>query len=186
MPSIAKVIVDLALNREFDYLIPDDLRGRLQPGWRVVVPFGKRETTGFVVALADTSTFDKLKPITGVVGDVPLVSDRLLELARWMAEYYCCPVETAVKSVLPEAIRREEEGWRERMFVSVQPLRDRGDVDTTPTGAMPAISTHSSAVLVSVPIHITSERTTCGSVNGFSGISVDCVSSAIAAYGHII
>lgn len=117
MASIAKVIVDLALNREFDYLIPDRLCDRLQPGWRVVVPFGKRETTGFVVALADSSPVEKIKPITDMVGDAPMVSDRLLELARWMAAYYCVPIEKAVQSVLPAAVRHRDARFKARLYV---------------------------------------------------------------------
>jgi primosomal protein N' len=54
----------------------------------------------------------------------------VLELARWIAEYYCCPVETALKSVLPDAVRREDDGWRERLFVRA----------LTPPGEPPALS----------------------------------------------
>ena len=45
----------------------------------------------------------------------------MLQLARWIAEYYCCPVEIALKGVLPESVRKEEAGWRERLFVRVVP-----------------------------------------------------------------
>ena len=37
-----------------------------------------------------------------------------------MADYYCCASETALKSVLPDAVRKEKEGWRERLFVRVR------------------------------------------------------------------
>jgi primosomal protein N' (replication factor Y) len=40
-----------------------------------------------------------------------------LKLARWIGEYYCCAPETALKSVLPEAIRKEKEGWKKQLFV---------------------------------------------------------------------
>ncbi len=46
----------------------------------------------------------------------------MLKLARWIGEYYCCAPETALKSVLPEAVRNEDAGWRERLFVRVLPL----------------------------------------------------------------
>ena len=49
------------------------------------------------------------------------MTPRVLELARWMADYYCCAPETALKSVLPDAIRKEREGWRERLFARVLP-----------------------------------------------------------------
>jgi primosomal protein N' (replication factor Y) len=45
----------------------------------------------------------------------------VLELARWIAGYYCCPVEIALKSVLPDAVRKEQAGWRERLFARLLP-----------------------------------------------------------------
>jgi primosomal protein N' (replication factor Y) len=45
-----------------------------------------------------------------------------LKLARWIADYYCCAPEIALKSVLPEAVRKEESGWRERLFVRALPV----------------------------------------------------------------
>src|ERR1041385_2434643 len=61
--SIAKVVVDLALDREFDYRIPAHLATLVHVGSRVVVPFGRRSARGYVVGLADSSTYDKLKDI---------------------------------------------------------------------------------------------------------------------------
>ncbi|NBP25445.1 MAG: DEAD/DEAH box helicase, partial [Proteobacteria bacterium] len=52
-----------------------------------------------------------------IPGAQTLVTPQVLELARWIASYYCCPVETALKSVLPEAVRKEDAGWRERLHV---------------------------------------------------------------------
>jgi primosomal protein N' (replication factor Y) len=52
-----------------------------------------------------------------VIGAQTLVTPKVLKLARWIADYYCCAPETALKSVLPEAVRKEESGWRERLFV---------------------------------------------------------------------
>lgn len=118
---VARVTLELALRKEFDYLIPDELGVRVQVGSRVKVPFGARQLLGYVTALSETSPHTQLRPILKVVGAQSLITPRVLELARWMADYYCCPVETALKSVLPEAVRREEEGWRERLYVRVLP-----------------------------------------------------------------
>ena len=46
-----------------------------------------------------------------------LVTPKVLKLARWIADYYCCAPETALKSVLPEAVRKEHAGWRQQLFV---------------------------------------------------------------------
>ena len=51
-----------------------------------------------------------------------LVTPKVLKLARWIGDYYCCAPEIALKSVLPEAVRNEDAGWRERLFVRVLPV----------------------------------------------------------------
>jgi primosomal protein N' (replication factor Y) len=118
---VARVTLEIALRKEFDYLIPPELEGRVEVGTRVKVPFGRREVLGCVTSLAEHSDHDSLKSITKVIGTQSLVTPRVLELARWIAEYYCCAPETALKSVLPDAVRKEQQGWRERLFVRLLP-----------------------------------------------------------------
>ena len=115
--SVAKIVVDLALDREFDYRIPSQLAGVVQIGSRVAVPFGKRTAQGYVVGLADNSAYPHLKEIAEVIGKKPLLGDKILELTRWMGKYYCCPVELCVKCALPEVVRKEKISWKERQFV---------------------------------------------------------------------
>ncbi|MGA2788159.1 MAG: primosomal protein N' [Verrucomicrobiota bacterium] len=114
---IARVSLEIALRKEFDYLIPPGLAGQIEVGSRVQVPFGPRKILGCVTALAEESAHTNLKPILKVIGVQTLVTPKVLKLARWIADYYCCAPETALKSVLPEAVRKEESGWRERLFV---------------------------------------------------------------------
>ncbi len=119
---VARVTLELALRKEFDYLIPRELAGRVEVGSRVKVPFGHRQVLGCVTALVEVSTHTNLRPITRLISAQSLVTPKVLALARWIAEYYCCAPEIALKSVLPEAIRKEKEGWRERLFVRPLPL----------------------------------------------------------------
>jgi primosomal protein N' (replication factor Y) len=116
---VARVTLEIALRKEFDYTIPPDLADRVEVGSRVKVPFGSRQVLGVVTALVEHSPHTNLKPVFAVIGAQSLVTPKVLALARWIAGYYCCPVETALKSVLPEAVRKEEEGWRERLWVQV-------------------------------------------------------------------
>ena len=118
---IARVSLEIALRKEFDYFIPPELAGKVDVGSRVQVPFGPRKVLGCVTAIAEESAHAKLKPILKVIGAQTLVTPKVLQLARWIAEYYCCAPETALKSVLPEAVRKESSGWRERLFVRVLP-----------------------------------------------------------------
>jgi primosomal protein N' (replication factor Y) len=118
---IARVTLEIALRREFDYAIPPELAARIEIGSRVKVPFGPRQVLGVVTSLIEESTHTNLREISKVIGQQSQVTPRVLQLARWIGDYYCCPVELALKSVLPEAVRKEEAGWRERLFVRVVP-----------------------------------------------------------------
>ena len=118
---IARVSLEIALRKEFDYAIPPELAGKVEVGSRVQVPFGGRKLMGCVTAMAEESGQVRLKPILKVIGAQTLVTPKVLKLARWIANYYCCAPEIALKSVLPEAVRKEEAGWRERLFVRALP-----------------------------------------------------------------
>lgn len=119
---IARVTLEIALRKEFDYAIPPELAGRVDVGSRVQVPFGPRKVLGVVTAVAEESAHAKLKPIIKVIGAQTLVTAKVLRLARWIADYYCCAPEIALKSVLPEAVRHEAANWRERLLVRVLPV----------------------------------------------------------------
>jgi len=119
---IARVTLEIALRKEFDYLIQPGLEGQVEVGTRVQVPFGPRKVLGVVTALAEESAHAKLRPILKIISTPALVTPNVLALARWISGYYCCPLEIALKSVLPEAVRREQAGWRERLFVRALPF----------------------------------------------------------------
>ena len=119
---IARVSLEIALRREFDYAIPPELAAQVDVGSRVQVPFGARKILGVVTAVAEESGHANLKPILKVIGAQTLVTAKVLKLARWIGEYYCCAPEIALKSVLPEAVRKEDAGWRERLFVRALPV----------------------------------------------------------------
>src|SRR6266540_2649050 len=118
---VARVTLEIALRKEFDYAIPPEFADRIEVGSRVKVPFGPREVLGVVTALIEESTHTNLRFIAKVIGQQSQVTTRILALARWIADYYCCPVEIALKSVLPDAVRKETTGWRERLYVRVLP-----------------------------------------------------------------
>jgi primosomal protein N' (replication factor Y) len=69
-------------------------------------------TTGYVVGLADKSDVAGLKDVEGLVGEKPYIKPVVLDLARWMAEYYCAPVELAVRTVLPGVVRRRATAFK--------------------------------------------------------------------------
>src|SRR5213596_2279989 len=120
-----RVLIDRAIHRELDYLVPETLAERIGVGSRERVPFRDKSGLATVVARLEQSEAKGIRPIEAVVGDAPALSEPMLELARWISAYYCCPIETVMRSLLPQVIRRGEVGWKKQLFV--QPGRKIGD-----------------------------------------------------------
>src|SRR5438477_1274982 len=112
-----RVIIDRAIHRELDYLVPETLAERVGIGSRVRVPFRDKCALATVVAVPECSEAKGIRPIEAIIGDAPILSEQLLELARWISAYYCCPIETVMRSMLPQVIRRAEVGWKKQLFV---------------------------------------------------------------------
>src|SRR5438477_731536 len=112
-----RVIVDRTIHRELDYLVPETLSERVGVGSRVRVPFREKSALATVVAVLDHSKAEGIRPIEAIIGEAPILSEGLLELARWISTYYCCPIEAVMRSLLPQVIRRAEVGWKKQLFV---------------------------------------------------------------------
>src|SRR5262249_29861402 len=112
-----RVVVDRAIHREFDYSVPETLAGRVGVGSRVRVPFRDKSALATVVAIPAESDAKGIRPIDAIIGEAPILTEQLLELARWIGTYYCCPTETVMRSLLPQVIRRAEVGWKKQLFV---------------------------------------------------------------------
>ena len=120
-PSYIRVVIDRAIHRELDYSVPETLAERVDVGSRVRVPFRDKSALATVVATLEQSNVGGIRPIEAIVGEGPVLSEPLLELAKWMSAYYCCPLETVMRSLLPQVIRKAEIGWKKQLFL--QPAR---------------------------------------------------------------
>lgn len=114
--NIAKVVIDVAaaaIDSLFDYQIPEHLEGSVQPGVRVIVPFGPRKVMGFVTELTDESEFDQLKEIIEVMDHTPILTNELLQLSKWLQEETLCYRISAMQAMLPAAFKAKykKEVW---------------------------------------------------------------------------
>ncbi|GAA0445610.1 primosomal protein N' [Lentibacillus halophilus] len=115
---IANVIVDVpasSINQSFDYHIPEHFQGVIQPGMRVIVPFGSRNVMGFVTGLAHESSHNKLKTIAEVLDLTPVLTDELLELGMWLAEDTLSLYITAYQAMLPQVLKANYKKELERL-----------------------------------------------------------------------
>ncbi|MCI9468036.1 MAG: primosomal protein N' [Oscillospiraceae bacterium] len=106
---VAKIAVSAATywtDRPYDYNVPPAFADAVKPGVRVIVPFsrGNRKCEGIVLSLAETSEYDKLKPIAAVLDDGPILTPVQLKLALWMRGRFYCTVYEAVKAILPAGL----------------------------------------------------------------------------------
>jgi primosomal protein N' (replication factor Y) len=103
--AVAEVVVELPVETSLDYHIPPALQSRCRVGQRVLVPIGNRQHLGYIVALRSTSEIDNLRDIQQILDDAPLLTQDLLQLTRWIADYYMCPWGLVLKAAVPEGFR---------------------------------------------------------------------------------
>ena len=95
------VALPVPLDQPFTYSLPETLRHRVQPGSRVVAPFGARKLAGVVLACHGRRPAQPPRDVLRLLDEQPALTPELLELGRWIAEYYCAPLGEVLKAMLP-------------------------------------------------------------------------------------
>jgi len=120
MPSPGKniyadVMLAVPAADTYSYRITGDITGKIKPGMRVIVPFGRKKYyTGMVYDLheAASGAFEH-KEIIELVDDQPLVGEEQLKFWKWISEYYLCPLGDVYKAALPSVLRPESDSLEE-------------------------------------------------------------------------
>ena len=113
---IAKIMLTnagFALSKEFDYKIPENLEDKASVGMRVIVPFGKGNSTteGILVRICEESKWDKLKEIKSFAGDEITCTEKQLKLCLWLTEKYLCSFSQAYKLIRPPRVGSKIRKW---------------------------------------------------------------------------
>ena len=113
-----RVAVDLALDRLFDYEVPEAFAKKLTVGQLLSVPFGHRQARGFAMETAEApSGAFRLRCVSAIVDETPFFSAPLLELVRRVAAYTAAPIESVLKAALPAAVLRRNAKAHELLFL---------------------------------------------------------------------
>lgn len=108
----ANVIVPLPLEGTFTYAIPASLAGKVKPGCRVQVPWGKTKKYLAVVYSIAENAEDKsgyaIKEIEAVIDEEPIVTEKQLQLWNWIADYYLSPIGEVMNAALPAGLKQED------------------------------------------------------------------------------
>jgi primosomal protein N' (replication factor Y) len=123
--SVLRLAIPSPLRRLFDYLPPQgasnaQVKG-LRPGQRLIVPFGPRQITGYLVAVSEGSELPaaNLKHARAILDPEPLIPTTMIQLCDWAARYYHHPPGEVFSAAFPRALREGKEhqpagigGWR--------------------------------------------------------------------------
>ncbi|MCI9119785.1 MAG: primosomal protein N', partial [Flavonifractor sp.] len=107
--TVAKVAVKAAtyaIDKPYDYDIPQTLLPRVRPGMRVILPFGpgSRRTEGIVLALEQGRPEQRRKSILTLLDETPVLDGQAIRLALWMRERWFCTVYDAARAMLPAGL----------------------------------------------------------------------------------
>jgi primosomal protein N' (replication factor Y) len=112
---IIRVAFESAADAEFDYFVPDEI-WPVEVGQRVEAPFGRKNKpeAGFCTqsdvrpeeSFIARGVGRKLKRVTRLIDKDPLLDSELMELARWISDYYVCPLGQVLAAMVPSAVKR--------------------------------------------------------------------------------
>ena len=113
----------------YSYAIPVQYASVLQPGMRVLVPFGggNRKRQGMVLSRGPVKSLEKLKPVSALLDQEPILSPELIRLVSFLKETTFCSYFDAVKAILPGGI-----GYRMQYDYGLNPLWDRDTQTLSP------------------------------------------------------
>jgi len=101
----AKVVLGLPVEGPFDYLIPEKLALIAVPGSRVKVSFGRLKKCAYITEVTSTSRVRKVKPLSEVLDEYPLLTPELLDFTGRVARSYCSSWGEVIETALPEPLR---------------------------------------------------------------------------------
>src|SRR6266849_5142222 len=123
LPQYAQVAVPVHLTKTFTYRIPPSMQAVVRVGSRVMVQLGRKPTTGYIVALLPrlrigTSLIEsEIKDVQELLDVDPPLTPEVLEITRWVADYYAAPWGEVMRAALPAGINASVE-----QTVSITPL----------------------------------------------------------------
>ena len=122
----ADVVFDRPLDHAFTYAVGPALADQVAVGKRVRAPFGRgdRAAVGYCVRVHTTPPDRAVKELVEVLDPEALLTDDLMRLTRWMADYYLCGWGQVLTAVVPAAARSQA-GTRARHFLEAVPEAER-------------------------------------------------------------
>ncbi|MBU4477838.1 MAG: primosomal protein N' [Candidatus Omnitrophica bacterium] len=119
-----QVAVNLPLNDVFDYSVPLKYQDAVSVGKRVWVPFRNKVIVGYIVNVRGSTDIPRTRDIREVIDTEPLLSEEMLKLTRWIADYYFCSWGEAIEAAVAGPFKKGKTSLRVRK--SALTLRESG------------------------------------------------------------
>jgi len=110
----ADVVINRPIKGPFTYSIPESLKDDIKIGSVIEVSFGNKVVIGYVVGLSDKCDITKIKPINSIIDKTLSMDSRMLELTRWISDYYYSSWGEAISAAIPSVVKKGASGKRQR------------------------------------------------------------------------
>lgn len=125
----AEIAVGLPIRKPFHYKVPDELKDKVEVGKRVWVPFGTRRIVGYITGFVEKAQVEEVKPVLSVIDEEePILDSRLLELTKWIADYYHASWGEAIEAAIPGPLKKGK--------TEIKPRRPLPEEIYEPTGKL--------------------------------------------------
>ncbi|PIP68094.1 MAG: primosomal protein N' [Candidatus Omnitrophica bacterium CG22_combo_CG10-13_8_21_14_all_43_16] len=154
--KFADIVINRPIEGPFTYSIPGSLKDDVKAGSVVEVSFGNKVVIGYVVGLSDKCDIEKIKPISGLVDKKLCLTPDILELTKWISDYYYSSWGEAISAAVPGVLKKgisikrhrkekQEEGSPEFEFIDgsdthLMPNREQQEALDSIMGSMDAKS----------------------------------------------
>ncbi len=108
MTIYVDIAVPLPLDQTFTYELPRGLEDFCSPGMRVLVPFGRKRITGYILEQVKGKPEFKTRKILEILDDHPLFPQSQIPFFKWIAQYYIHPLGEVIKTALPGGLDRRD------------------------------------------------------------------------------
>src|SRR5271157_5829912 len=105
------VAVNIPSEKTFSYSVPNALQQEAAIGKRVLVPFGKRRLTGYIIEVSHLTHIEDVKEIMEILDPEPLFNEEDLTFYRWASQYYIYPLGKELAEILPGGIDPKSDRW---------------------------------------------------------------------------
>ncbi len=122
--TYAGIVFNRPIEQVFTYRVPVRLGTMIRPGQRVRVPLGRGDklAIGYCVRIEDQAPdgldLTRIKDVVEILDTTPLIDHRMLELTKWLAEYYACSWGQALDAAVPAGVKKHA-GTRVGTFLVV-------------------------------------------------------------------